>query len=141
MTTPAEIQRTLNRLNATANVSSDMCPPLERRLRHSLAQIELLRTWGLTWRQIALGLPSWKQKDGTAISDDQLRGAVSRIRARQKPGPAFPKPSHALGNGQASPTMKRESVESTRHPVPSSNASRLSTQLSLTLKSRKPGDD
>lgn len=141
LTTPAQVQRILKRLNATAEVSSDMLPPLERRLTHSLAQIQLLRTWGLTWRQIAIGLPSWKQKDGTAISDDQLRGAVSRIRAGQKPRPIFLEPPHAPVHVKTVLAANPPPVEISRDQVPPSEPSRLSSQLALTIKSRKPVDD
>lgn len=141
MTTPAQVQRILKRLNAMADVSLDTLPPLERRLRNSLADIQSLRTLGLTWRQIALGLPAWKQKDGTAISDDQLRGAVSRIRARQKPRPTFLEPPHAPANVKTPPTPKAPSVEIGRDQVPPGERSRLSSQLALTIKSRKPVDD
>jgi hypothetical protein len=140
MTTPAEIQRILKRLNATADVSADVRLPLERRLKQGLTQIKILRTWGLTWRQIALGLPFWTQRDGTAISDDQLRGAISRIRAKQKPRPAIPEPPHAV-IVQAPPTAHRQSVRTAPHPVPQGETSRLLAQLALTRRSRKADND
>ncbi|WP_193337160.1 hypothetical protein [Devosia beringensis] len=141
MTTPAKIQKILKRLNGTADVSADVRLPLERRLRLGLPQIEALRTWGLTWRQIALGLPSWTQKDGTAISADQLRGAVSRIRAKQKPRPAIAEPSQAALLVQQPPATRHQSVETAQHPISPGEPSRLSAQLALTITSRKPKYD
>ena len=136
MATAAEIQKALKRLDASARLPADMCPPIERRLEQGMAQINMLRAWGLTWPQIALGLPSWKQKDGTAVTHDQLRGAVSRIRAKQKPTRKGSRPSSVAAATHAAPTAQAQLRQIAPAPVLSGEKSSLSAQLALTRKSR-----
>jgi len=72
--------------------------PIDRMLENHIALFDDLRAAGFTWQQIAAGISSWRKKDGTPISADQLRGAFSRARRQsqsklvQRPRPSVTQP-------------------------------------------------
>ena len=51
---------------------------LELLVRNNTETLEHLRGLGLTWVQIARGLPNWKQRSGGRVTADQLRGVYAR---------------------------------------------------------------
>lgn len=136
MTKPTKISRVLEVLDAASRLPVDHLPPMERRIERHLEQIDLLRSFGLTWRQIVLGLPSWCQQDGTPVSDDQIRGAVSRVRRKQKRSGAAStvNPIRAAKAASAQATQKLATVLPNR-PAKAPQSS-LMAQLELTRKLR-----
>jgi len=137
MTKPTKISRVLAVLDAASRLPADLRPPMERRIERHLDQIDLLRSFGLTWRQIALGLPSWCQRDGTPISDDQLRGAVSRVCRKQRRSGAASTVKHFHAPKAASaPAAQKLATVVPNRPAEAPQSS-LMAQLELTRKLRK----
>ena len=134
MTTSSKIRKALDVLDAASRLPANLCPPVERRIEKNLVQIELLRASGLTWRQIVFGLPSWCQKDGSRVSEDQIRGAFSRIYRKQKRG------GSNTGDARATmiaprPVGPKKASASQNLPA-TAQPSSLAAQLELTRKSR-----
>jgi hypothetical protein len=112
-------KKLIDKLRAAAGDNSSLRPPLERLVALYLDELATLRTQ-LKWNQIANALDSWRQKDGTPVSSDQLRGVYSRTkkrhrrtegalqtqtRRRQSPAPeAFPAPAQREAQRTASLT-------------------------------------
>lgn len=135
MTTPTKITRVLEVLDASSSSPANQCPPMERRITRNLAQFELLRASGLTWRQIALGLPSWCQKDGAPVSEDQIRGSFSRIcRKRKRIAPPRPAVSSEV---KAAPQRITRNTENDPLQPQATSTSSLMAQLELTRKLRQ----
>lgn len=134
MTPPTKINKVLEVLDAS-NLPANRCPPMERRIAQNLAQFELLRASGLTWRQIVLGLPSWCQKDGTPVSEDQIRGAFSRV-CRKRKSAVQPRSSTA-SVVKAAPQPIARKPASVPTPIQPTSKSSLMAQLELTRKLRQ----
>lgn len=135
MSPSTKINKALESLDAVSRLSATRCPPMERRIEQSLAQFELLRASGLTWRQIVLGLPSWRQKDGTPVSEDQIRGAFSRVRRKRKSA-VLPRPVAASEVRAPPQRIVGKPVSVPLHTQPTSK-SLLMAQLDLTRKLRQ----
>jgi hypothetical protein len=135
MSHPHKVSRSLAALDAAARHPPEYRLSVERLLANGIQHIELLRSSGLTWGQIALGLPSWRQQDGTPITQDQIRGAVSRIR-RKKPmyAPKEVRPSR-VERGSLPPS-RAEHLPGSDKTMPASTNSTLGAQLKLTTKMR-----
>jgi hypothetical protein len=136
MSQSKKISRSLAALNTAAGQPPEYRLSIERLLANGIEHIELLRSIGLTWGQIALGLPSWRQQDGTPITPAQIRGAVSRIR-RKKPHVHAPKDVRPSRVKKVSvPPSRVEHLPGSEKTYPASANSSLGAQLKLTTKMR-----
>lgn len=136
MSKSQKISRSMAALNAAARQPPEHRPSIERLLTDGIEHIEHLRGAGLTWGQIALGLPSWHQQDGTPITEDQIRGAVSRIRRKKLQVHASKKVRLFGVEKVPLPPSRAEHVPGSEKTPQASTNSSLGAQLKLTTKMR-----
>ena len=107
---------------------------LELLVRNNTETLEHLRGLGLTWIQIARGLPNWKQRSGGRVTADQLRGVYARTTRKSATATATAtataKSAQLLRTGdqeRATPTSPGKAV----HQIGKVDGEKASTQAEL----------